>query len=105
MVSGSGPTVFGLFDDADGGRTRGRRSGARRAIRRRAARRSGAPTPPRRRSRREAVWLAGAVALALFLVVRRRDLGRGFLALGALAAAGAGLVGFGVDRAARTSRS
>jgi membrane protein DedA with SNARE-associated domain/membrane-associated phospholipid phosphatase len=40
-------------------------------------------------------WLAGAVALALYLVVRRRAHGRGFLALGALAAAGAGLIGFG----------
>ena len=41
-------------------------------------------------------WLAGAVALALYLVLRRRAHGRGVLVLGALAAAGAGLIGFGV---------
>ncbi len=42
------------------------------------------------------VWIAGAVILALYLVLRRRAHGRGFLALGALAAVGAGLIGFGV---------
>ena len=42
------------------------------------------------------VWIAGAVILALYLVIRRREHGRGFLALGALAAVGAGLIGFGV---------
>jgi membrane protein DedA with SNARE-associated domain/membrane-associated phospholipid phosphatase len=41
-------------------------------------------------------WIAGAVALALYLVLRRRAHGRGVLALGALAALGAGLIGFGV---------
>ncbi len=40
-------------------------------------------------------WLAGAVALALYLVVRRRAHGRAVLALGALAAAGAFLIGVG----------
>jgi membrane protein DedA with SNARE-associated domain/membrane-associated phospholipid phosphatase len=40
-------------------------------------------------------WLAGAVALALYLVVRRRAHGRVTLALGALAAAGALLIGVG----------
>jgi membrane protein DedA with SNARE-associated domain/membrane-associated phospholipid phosphatase len=40
-------------------------------------------------------WLAGAVALALYLVVRRRAHGRAFLAVGALAAAGAFLIGVG----------
>ena len=42
------------------------------------------------------VWIAGAVILALYLVLRRRAHGRGVLALGALAAVGAGLIGFGV---------
>jgi membrane protein DedA with SNARE-associated domain/membrane-associated phospholipid phosphatase len=41
-------------------------------------------------------WLAGAVALALYLVVRRRAHGRVFLVAGALAAVGAGLIGAGV---------
>jgi membrane protein DedA with SNARE-associated domain/membrane-associated phospholipid phosphatase len=40
-------------------------------------------------------WLAGAVALALYLVVRRRHHGRVVLAVGALAAAGALLIGVG----------
>ncbi|HYI18332.1 MAG TPA: VTT domain-containing protein [Solirubrobacteraceae bacterium] len=42
------------------------------------------------------LWLAGAVALAVYLVVRRRHHGRVTLALGALAAIGAGLIGAGV---------
>jgi membrane protein DedA with SNARE-associated domain/membrane-associated phospholipid phosphatase len=42
------------------------------------------------------VWIAGAVALALYLVLRRRAHGRATLAVGALAAAGAALIGFGV---------
>jgi undecaprenyl-diphosphatase len=40
-------------------------------------------------------WIAGAVVLALYLVVRRRAHGRATLAAGALAALGAGLIGFG----------
>jgi len=42
------------------------------------------------------LWLAGAVALALYLVIRRRRLGRLTLAAGAVAAVGAALIGFGV---------
>jgi membrane protein DedA with SNARE-associated domain/membrane-associated phospholipid phosphatase len=42
------------------------------------------------------VWIAGAVALALYLVLRRRAHGRATLVAGALAAAGAALIGFGV---------
>ena len=42
------------------------------------------------------VWLAGAVVLALYLVLRRHAHGRGMLALVALAAAGAGLIGLGI---------
>ncbi len=42
------------------------------------------------------VWLAGAIVLALYLVLRRRAHGRAFLAIGALAAAGAGVIGLGV---------
>ena len=42
------------------------------------------------------LWLAGAVALALYLVARRRAHGRATLVAGALAAAGAALVGAGV---------
>ena len=42
------------------------------------------------------VWLAGAAALALYLVLRRRAHGRAMLAFGALAAAGAGLIGLGI---------
>jgi undecaprenyl-diphosphatase len=42
------------------------------------------------------VWIAGAVALALFLVVRRRHHGRVTLVVGALAAAGALLIGLGL---------
>jgi membrane protein DedA with SNARE-associated domain/membrane-associated phospholipid phosphatase len=42
------------------------------------------------------LWIAGAVALALYLFLRRRAHGRATLALGALAAAGAALIGFGV---------
>ena len=42
------------------------------------------------------LWIAGAVALALYLVVRRREHGRAVLAVGALAAVGAALIGFGV---------
>jgi membrane protein DedA with SNARE-associated domain len=41
-------------------------------------------------------WIAGAVVLALYLVLRRRAHGRATLAAGAVAAAGAGLIGFGV---------
>ncbi len=41
-------------------------------------------------------WIAGAVVLALYLVLRRRAHGRATLVAGALAAAGAGLIGFGV---------
>jgi undecaprenyl-diphosphatase len=41
-------------------------------------------------------WLAGAVALALYLGVRRRQHGRGTLALGAVAAVGALLIGVGL---------
>jgi membrane protein DedA with SNARE-associated domain/membrane-associated phospholipid phosphatase len=40
-------------------------------------------------------WLAGAVALALYLFVRRRAHGRATLIVGALAAIGAGLIGAG----------
>ena len=42
------------------------------------------------------VWIAGAVALALYLALRRRAHGRAFLAAGALVVVGAGLIGFGV---------
>jgi len=41
-------------------------------------------------------WLVGAAALTLYLVLRRRAHGRLMLVLGALAAVGAGLIGFGV---------
>jgi membrane protein DedA with SNARE-associated domain/membrane-associated phospholipid phosphatase len=41
-------------------------------------------------------WIAGAVALALYLVIRRRAHGRATLAVGGLAAAGALLIGLGV---------
>ena len=41
-------------------------------------------------------WLAGAIALALYLVVRRRAHGRATLVAGGLAVAGALLVGLGV---------
>jgi membrane protein DedA with SNARE-associated domain/membrane-associated phospholipid phosphatase len=41
-------------------------------------------------------WLASAIALAVYLVVRRRAHGRATLAVGALAAAGALLIGLGV---------
>jgi membrane protein DedA with SNARE-associated domain/membrane-associated phospholipid phosphatase len=43
-------------------------------------------------------WLASAVALGLYLVVRRRAHGRATLAAGALVAAGALLIGLGVVR-------
>ncbi len=42
------------------------------------------------------VWLAGAAALAVYLVVRRRHHGRVTLVAGGLAALGAGLIGAGV---------
>ena len=42
------------------------------------------------------LWLAGAIALAAWLVVRRRHHGRVTLAVGGLAAVGAGLIGAGV---------
>jgi membrane protein DedA with SNARE-associated domain/membrane-associated phospholipid phosphatase len=42
------------------------------------------------------LWIAGAVALALYVVLRRRAHGRATLAAGALAAVGAGLIGFGL---------
>ena len=42
------------------------------------------------------LWIVAAVAGALYLVLRRRAHGRVFLALGALAVAGAALVGFGL---------
>jgi membrane protein DedA with SNARE-associated domain/membrane-associated phospholipid phosphatase len=42
------------------------------------------------------LWIAGAVALALYLLLRRRAHGRVFLSLGAIAAVGAALIGFGV---------
>ena len=42
------------------------------------------------------LWIAGAVALILYLVVRRRHHGKLTLGVGALAAAGALLIGFGV---------
>jgi membrane protein DedA with SNARE-associated domain/membrane-associated phospholipid phosphatase len=41
-------------------------------------------------------WIAGAVAIALYLVVRRRHHGKVILVAGALAAAGALLIGLGV---------
>ena len=41
-------------------------------------------------------WIAGAVALALYLALRRRAHGKPVLVLGALAAVGAALIGFGV---------
>jgi membrane protein DedA with SNARE-associated domain/membrane-associated phospholipid phosphatase len=41
-------------------------------------------------------WLAGAVVIAGYLLVRRRAHGPLFLGIGALAAAGAALIGFGV---------
>jgi membrane protein DedA with SNARE-associated domain/membrane-associated phospholipid phosphatase len=41
-------------------------------------------------------WLAGAVALAIYLFVRRRSHGRVVLVVGALAVVGAGLIGAGV---------
>ena len=41
-------------------------------------------------------WLAGARRLALYLLIRRRHHGRVTLIAGALAAAGALLIGFGV---------
>jgi undecaprenyl-diphosphatase len=41
-------------------------------------------------------WLAGAVVLALYLVIRRRAHGRVELGIGALAAAGAFLIGLGL---------
>jgi membrane protein DedA with SNARE-associated domain/membrane-associated phospholipid phosphatase len=42
------------------------------------------------------VWLAGAVVLALYVILRRRAHGRVTLVVGGLAALGAGLIGFGV---------
>jgi membrane protein DedA with SNARE-associated domain/membrane-associated phospholipid phosphatase len=42
------------------------------------------------------IWLAGAAALAIYLIVRRRAHGRVTLVAGALAAIGAGLIGAGV---------
>ncbi len=42
------------------------------------------------------LWIAGAVALVVYLVVRRRHHGKLTLGVGALAAAGALLIGFGV---------
>jgi membrane protein DedA with SNARE-associated domain/membrane-associated phospholipid phosphatase len=41
-------------------------------------------------------WIAGAVVLALYLVLRRRAHGREFLALGGIAALLAGLIGLGL---------
>jgi membrane protein DedA with SNARE-associated domain/membrane-associated phospholipid phosphatase len=49
-------------------------------------------------------WLAGAVTLALYLAARRRRHGRAFLALGALAAVGAGLIGLGVVELPNTEK-
>jgi undecaprenyl-diphosphatase len=42
------------------------------------------------------VWIAGAAVLALYLIFRRREHGRATLVVGALAAVGAGLIGFGL---------
>ena len=99
MVSGSGPD-------------RVRHLRRRRRRRARAGRRRGAAVAPSARRRGDAgrarvrraggglsVHPAGSPArssLALYLVIRRREHGRGFLALGALVAVGAGLIGFGV---------
>jgi membrane protein DedA with SNARE-associated domain/membrane-associated phospholipid phosphatase len=49
-------------------------------------------------------WLAGAVALALYLGARRGSHGRVFLALGAVAAVGAGLIGLGVIELPNTEK-
>jgi hypothetical protein len=42
------------------------------------------------------LWIAGAVAIVLYLVIRRRHHGKLTLGVAALAAAGALLIGFGV---------
>ena len=98
MVSGSGPTVVGLFTGRTGPRTRSRgRARCARAIPARVAADAGRPGVRRAPAGlMRPVWLAGAVALALYLVVRRRAHGRVTLVAGALAAAGAALIGSGV---------
>ena len=89
LVSGSGPTVFGLYPDLERGprRRRGGRRDRGRAGRR--GLRGGA------RGMKWG-WLLTAVALAAFLWVRRKRLGRVELGAGVLATAGAVLVGTGV---------
>ena len=106
MVSGSGPTVFGLFPGADGpAHAAGRRRRAARAP-------SAAPSPRRPSAARSPAadglsvhpaWLAGAVVLALYLVVRRRAHGRVTLVAGAARGGRRAPDRLRRDRAARTS--
>ena len=90
MVSGSGPTVFATYPTIEAAR----RGGA--GDPRRDRRPPGAPRLRGGGGRVKWSWLLGAAALAAFLIVRRRSLGRLTQAAGWIVAAAAGLVGFGV---------
>ena len=94
IVSGSGPTVVGLFLGADGSARARKALGAwPRAF---AAEPVGEEWAAGDRRLMHPFPLAGAIGLAVFLVVRRRHLGRATLAVGALAVAALALWGFGV---------
>ena len=99
MVAGSGPTVIGLFPGPDGvthaeaaaAALRPRHPGA--ACAAPVGREFGRPRADRAV---KPLWLAGAAALVAYLVVRRRSHGPTVLIAGAVAAAGAFLIGLGV---------
>ena len=91
----------GVRDLPRRGRRRARPRRRRGAAPASSARRRGRPGRPRLRRAAgglsvHPLWIAGAVALVLYLVVRRRHHGKLTLGVGALAAAGALLIGFGV---------
>ena len=96
LVSGSGPTVVGLFGGAARRAGAGRRGGP--GVRLAAGGRGGAGRRGvgGRARLMHPFPLAGAIGLAVFLVVRRRRLGRATLALGVLVVAGLALWGLGI---------
>ena len=96
MVSGSGPTVFGLFAGAEGiahAQAAAAAPAAAPPARRRGAGRRAFAAPV---ARVRPAWIAGAVAIALYLVAAPPRARARVPGAGALAAAGAALIGFGV---------
>ena len=104
LVSGSGPTVVGLFGGADGpARAAAAASAVRLAARRRG--RAGRRGVGGRARLMHPFPLAGAIGLAIFLAVRFRKLGRTTLVLGVVVVVGARARGASGSSSRRTSRT